>query len=72
METNHLAMHEALELHELLAFKNVCLTKSHTMQALVNDNDLKKILQKDVETTRRHIHNLQKILSEKPVEGGIQ
>jgi hypothetical protein len=32
-----LATHETLEMHELLAFKNVCLTKSQTMQALVKD-----------------------------------
>lgn len=29
-----LAPHEASDLHEMLSFKNVCLTKSKSMQAL--------------------------------------
>jgi len=58
-----LAGHETMELHELLAFKNVCLTKSRTMQPLVSDENLKNLLQKAVDVDRRHIQDLQDILS---------
>lgn len=41
------ALHEMLEVHEIAAFKTVCMTKSKTMQALVTDPELKQILQQD-------------------------
>lgn len=37
------ALHEVLEVHEIAAFKTVCMTKSKTMQALVTDPELKQI-----------------------------
>ncbi|MET3288053.1 UNVERIFIED_CONTAM: hypothetical protein ABID98_000623 [Brevibacillus sp. OAP136] len=57
------AMHETLEVHELAAFKTVCLTKSKTMQALVSDPALKQIMMQDVETTTRQLQELGAILS---------
>ncbi|WP_249226458.1 hypothetical protein [Alicyclobacillus mengziensis] len=41
MAKDEWALHETLELHELLAFKNVCMTKSVTMPVLVSDESLK-------------------------------
>ncbi|WP_327837602.1 hypothetical protein [Bacillus salipaludis] len=41
--TKYLGMHEALEVHELLTFKTLCLTKATTMSALAQDAELKAI-----------------------------
>jgi similar to spore coat protein len=57
-----LAPHETLELHEVLMFKNVCLTKSKTVQALVQDEELKQILQADVKTSAKDIVELRGLL----------
>ncbi|BCJ87563.1 spore coat protein [Effusibacillus dendaii] len=63
MATQGLALHETLEMHEILNFKTVCMTKSKTMQALVTDEELKAIMQKDVEQSTRAISDLQDLLS---------
>lgn len=57
-----IAPHETLELLEVLTFKNVCLTKSKTMQALVQDEELKGILQADVKTAAKDIKELRDLL----------
>lgn len=58
MECNLLTPHETIELHELITFKNVCLTKSISMSILVSDNELKSILKQDAVTTQKHIEDL--------------
>lgn len=65
MENNLLAPHETIELHELITFKNICLTKSISMSILVSDDELKSILKQDTATTQKHIEDL-KSLMEKP------
>lgn len=62
MPNQGLGVHEALELHELLSFKNVCVTKSSTMTNLVTDDQLKALLQEDVQSGSRHIQELQQLL----------
>ncbi|AUS29294.1 hypothetical protein ACT3XG_24595 [Paenibacillus polymyxa] len=57
-------LHETLEVHELSAFKTVCLTKSKTMQALISDPVLKAILQKDVDLTTRQLQELSNVLNQ--------
>ncbi|MDB5053031.1 MAG: hypothetical protein JWM44_1081 [Bacilli bacterium] len=57
------ALHETLEVHEMAAFKTVCMTKSKTMQALVSDLELKQILQEDVEISTRQLQELGALLS---------
>ncbi|MFB5191844.1 hypothetical protein [Alicyclobacillus fastidiosus] len=57
------ALHETMEVHELLAFKNVCMTKASTMQALVSDGGLNSLLGTCAATDRRHIQELQDLLS---------
>ncbi|WP_223591683.1 hypothetical protein [Neobacillus bataviensis] len=61
--TKYLALHETLDLHELLSFKNLCLTKATTMSGLVIDEELKAILADDVTTGIQHIQQLQKFLT---------
>lgn len=63
MAEQQYARHEAMEVHELLVFKNVCMTKSMTMQALVSDSRLNDLLQTCAGTDRRHIDELQELLS---------
>lgn len=57
------ALHETLEVHEIAAFKSICLTKSKTMQALVSDVVLKEMMLLDVEITTRQLQELSAILS---------
>lgn len=57
------ALHETMELHELLTFKNVCMTKSMTMQALVSDQRLNQLLETCAQTDKKHISDLQGLLS---------
>ncbi len=56
-------LHETLELHEIAAFKTVCMTKSKTMQALVSDEALKQILQQDVQVSTRQLQEIGALLS---------
>jgi len=61
---NHqMGVHETLELHELLTFKNLCLTKSSTMSALVQDEQLRNILDQDASSARNHIQELQSFVT---------
>lgn len=62
MPEQRTAPHESIELHEILTFKNVCLTKAVTMSALVSDNELKSIMQQDIATTKGQIKELRGLL----------
>ncbi|BFI99200.1 spore coat protein [Priestia sp. Y58] len=57
-----LAMHETLEVHEILTLKTSCVTKGTAMLGLVEDEELKKILEEDVQTSTEAIKELKKIL----------
>ncbi|WP_054635383.1 hypothetical protein [Thalassobacillus sp. C254] len=62
MVEQKLGVHEAAELHELVMFKNLCLTKSSTMQGLVNDNELQTLMQQDIQSSTQAIQQLQGLL----------
>ncbi|WP_067621438.1 hypothetical protein [Alicyclobacillus acidiphilus] len=64
MEQKAFAIHETMEVHELLAMKNVCVTKSLTMQVLVSDPPLLSLLKTCVATDRRHIQELRDLMSD--------
>lgn len=64
MPQQGIAPHESIELHEILTFKNICLTKSVTMSALVSDFELKTILQNDAATTEKHIKELRGLMEQ--------
>ena len=57
------ALHEILEVHEMAAFKTICLTKSKTMRALVTDKRLKDIMQKDIDLSTIQLQEYASILS---------
>ncbi|MDQ0246293.1 hypothetical protein J2S09_003897 [Bacillus fengqiuensis] len=60
--TKYLGLHETLEVHELLTFKNLCLTKASTMMGLVQDEELKTLLSEDVSMGQQQIERLQEHL----------
>ncbi|MGC5770901.1 hypothetical protein [Paenibacillus pabuli] len=62
MNANY-ALHEILEVHEIAAFKTVCMTKSKTMQALVTDPELMQILQQDATLSQQQLQELGGVLS---------
>ncbi|CAM4496826.1 hypothetical protein NST84_25860 [Paenibacillus sp. FSL R7-0345] len=63
MKNSNYALHEILEVHEMAAFKAVCLTKSTTMQALVTDPELMQILQQDATLSQQQLQELGGVLS---------
>lgn len=67
--TQSYALHETLELHEISAFKVVCLTKAKTMQILVSDPDLKRLMQDDVAVTTRQLEELNGLLAQTVQQG---
>ncbi len=58
MERESLALHETMETHEMLNFKTVCLLRSKLMQGLCFDNELKALMEKDVQQSIRDINEL--------------
>lgn len=61
MDIQKLADHESLDLHEVINFKTLCLAKSKLMQGLVFDDDLRALMQKDVEQSMQALGELQAI-----------
>lgn len=64
MITQNIVPNETMQLHEILTFKNTCLTKLLTMAPLVSDEELKSILKEEIQVSERHIEEL-KYLMEK-------
>ncbi|GGF28066.1 spore coat protein F-like protein YraG [Halobacillus andaensis] len=71
MDTQKLADHESLDLHEVINFKTLCLAKSKLMQGLVFDQDLRALMQKDVEQSMQALGELQAIYNRAPFEAPI-
>lgn len=61
MENQKLADHESMDLHEVINFKTLCLAKSKLMQGLVFDQDLRALMQKDVEQSMQALEELQAV-----------
>ncbi|GHI01548.1 spore coat protein [Neobacillus kokaensis] len=55
---DNLALHETMETHELINFKTVCLLKSKLMQGICFDNELKALMEKDVQQSKQDINEL--------------
>jgi similar to spore coat protein len=58
MNLENLALHETMETHEMLNFKTVCLLKSKLMQGICFDNELKALMEKDVQQSIKDINEL--------------
>ncbi|KLV24783.1 spore coat protein [Niallia circulans] len=66
MERNSLAPHESLDLHEVINFKTLCVAKSKLMQGLVFDEELKNLMQKDVNQSIQALRELQEVYKNVP------
>lgn len=71
LDHQELAPHESLEIHEILNFKTLCLAKSKLMQGLVFDQDLKALMQKDVEQSMQAIAELQDVYGKAPFQAPV-
>ncbi|MDF2854676.1 MAG: spore coat protein [Neobacillus sp.] len=58
MEQENLAFHETMETHEILNFKTVCLLRSKLMQGICFDNELKALMEKDVQQSIKDIKEI--------------
>ncbi|MGY5484440.1 spore gernimation protein GerQ [Paenibacillus sp. ALE2] len=66
-----LAAHESLEIHEVLNFKTLCLAKSKLMQGLVFDQELKDLMEKDVQQSIQAVADLQAIYAKAPFQAPV-
>ncbi|KRF44193.1 spore coat protein [Paenibacillus sp. Soil787] len=64
MSQQSLAIHEALELHELLSAKTVCLTEAKAREKLVQDPQLKALIQQDIQNSTQAVKGIQGVLSQ--------
>lgn len=64
MDEQGFTLNESIQLHEILSFKNLCLTKSITMSPLVSDDELKSIIQKEITVSKAHIEELRGLMEE--------
>lgn len=61
MRKEDLAFHETVDTHELLNMKTIALLKSKLMQGVVFDQDLRKLMQKNVDMSIIDIKQLKRI-----------
>lgn len=61
MDQSALAFHETMDTHEMLNFKTACLIKSKLMQGICFDNDLKALMEKDVQQSLKAIQELKEL-----------
>lgn len=61
MENENMAFHETVDTHELLNMKTVALLKSKLMQGVVFDQDLRALLEKNVQMSILDIKQLQRM-----------
>ncbi|WP_026562458.1 hypothetical protein [Bacillus sp. J37] len=71
MDPNTLSAHESLDLHEIINFKTLCVAKSKLMQGLIFDDDLKKLMQKDVDQSIQALTELQAIYQRAPFQAPV-
>ena len=62
MDEQSITINESIQLHEILTFKNLCLTKSITMSPLVSDDELKSIIQQEITVSKAHIEELRGLM----------
>lgn len=70
-QPRELAVHESFELHEALNFKTLCLAKSKLMQGLVFDQDLKNLMEKDVQQSIQAIAELKAAYAKAPFQSPV-
>lgn len=63
MAKKELAIHETLEIHEVMTMKQSCLVKAHAVSSLIKDDELRKLVEQDVKDTEKALDELQKLLN---------
>ncbi|BCJ99603.1 spore coat protein [Anaerocolumna chitinilytica] len=66
MVNDFLAPNEMMQLHEMLNLKTINMTSSKMMEGVVFDQDLKALLERDVQQDIQSIGELQKLYSKAP------
>ncbi|RHW42118.1 spore coat protein [Neobacillus notoginsengisoli] len=61
MNENNLARHETFDTHELINFKTICLVRSKLMQGICFDNELKALMEKDVQQSITALNELKSL-----------
>jgi similar to spore coat protein len=72
MTQHSLTVHETMEIHEVLNFKTISMTKSKLMQGLVFDQELKALMAKDVDQSMKAMNALQGVLMKSQAKAQIQ
>ncbi|QHQ61573.1 spore coat protein [Anaerocolumna sedimenticola] len=67
MTNEKLAPNETMQIHEVLNLKTVCMSTSKMMEGVVFDQDLKALLERDVQQSIISIQTLQKLLEKAPL-----
>lgn len=67
MQRETLAPNETMQVHEMLNFKTVCMATSKMMEGVVFDQDLKALLERDVQQSITSIKVLQGLLAKAPI-----
>ena len=62
MQQQGLPFHEAMEIHELLNLKTINTLKSKLIQGVVFDQELKRLLEQNVQLSIQATNNLQNLL----------
>lgn len=71
MEHDRLAYHETADTHEIMNMKTVSLLKSKMMQGLVFDQELRALMEKNVQQSVKDIKELQAFYKKAPtITGG--
>lgn len=66
MDKTFLAFHETMDLHEILNMKTVALMRSKLMQGLVFDQDLKALMEKEVQQSITSINEIRELYKHIP------
>lgn len=64
---NHLAWHETLEIHELVAFQSIGLMKLKKAYSEIQDTNVKNLYQKGIEGLSTNIRDLMKFYNQMPM-----
>ncbi|OOM70749.1 hypothetical protein CLPUN_51630 [Clostridium puniceum] len=66
MEREYLGLNEIMQVHEVLNLKTICMTTAKIMEGVVFDQELKALLEKDVQQSIIAISGLQELLKKAP------
>lgn len=61
-----LAPNETMQIHEVLNLKTICMATAKMMEGVVFDQDLKALLERDVQESIISIRSLQKLYEKAP------